>query len=431
MMKLNMRWLPMVVAGAALITGCGADSAQTPAGTHSTESRTPTEATPTLGPFPAQCYAPADTPEPGDGNAELVRNDPGIQAALAALDSQIDAAFKEKGLPSVAIGVVYDQGVLWSRGYGFADIDAQRLATPGTVYRIGSNTKMFTATMLLQLRDAGKLLLDEPLAQYAPEVTLLIGANSWPQPTFREAASHTAGLAPNLFYVEADRDVFLAKVATTSLDAEPGSGFAYSNLGFQLLGYTLEVIAAEPYRQYVTEHILRPLGMESSGFDATAGDRLATGYAVDGAGERAPVGPFDLAGGYMAPAGALYSSVDDMAKFVELQFRSGPAAGAQILSSDSLRELRRPNARVPDDNVWGLKGACYGLGTFQDEEFGHAGFGHIGRVPGYASIVWMVPDLKLGIIVLANQIDYAPAADIANMIRGALTPALGQALGGE
>ncbi len=429
-MKLNTRRLLLVIAAAALIAGCGEDTAKTPATAPSSQSASaPVGATATTGPLQANCYAPTDAVGPGEGKADLVRNDPGVQAALAALDTQIVAAFKEKGLPSVAVGVVYDQNMLWSRGYGFADVDAQRPATPGTVYRIGSNTKMFTATMLLQLRDAGKLQLDELMAKYAPEVTLLTGTNTWPQPTFRQAASHTAGLAASPFYVEADRDVFLQKVATTSLTAEPGSGFVYSNLGFQLLGYTLETIAGEPYRQYVTEHILRPLGMESSGFDAIAGDRLATGYAVDGAGQRAPVGSFDLAGGYMAPAGALYSSVDNMAKFVELHFRSAPAADAQILSSDSLRELRRPNVRVPDDNRWGLKSACYGLGMFQDVEFGRAGFGHTGGVPGYASIVWMVPALKLGIIVLANQIDYAPAADITNMIRGVLTPALSQALG--
>jgi len=187
------------------------------------------------------------------------------------------------------------------------------------------------------------------------------------------------------------------------------------------------VVAGEPYRQYVVAHILRPLGMDNSGFDpAAAGERLATGYGAEAGGTRRKNAGYDI--GEMAPAGQLFSSVDDMAKFVELQFRSAPAGGAPVLSSESLREMRRPNTHVSASGD--APEFCYGLGVYLDERFGHAGFGHDGAGIGYRSRVWMVPDLKLGIIVLTNQ-DGADAVvrQIRDLIRGTLTPVLSTTLG--
>ena len=97
----------------------------------------------------------------------LARN-PGVAAALTVLDSWIDATVAQREQPGLSIGVVFDQDLIWAKGYGFADLERRLPATPGTLYRIASISKLFTATAVLQLRDAGKLRLDDPLSQHLP-----------------------------------------------------------------------------------------------------------------------------------------------------------------------------------------------------------------------------------------------------------------------
>src|SRR5215467_10417551 len=108
--------------------------------------------------------APAQEPV-----SALDRNDPEIRATLAKIESDVEKAIQEKKIPGLSIAIVFNQQVLLSKGFGFADLEKKVPATAATVYRIGSITKLFTALMLMQLRDAGKLNLDDPIEKYVPE----------------------------------------------------------------------------------------------------------------------------------------------------------------------------------------------------------------------------------------------------------------------
>src|SRR5579871_4447234 len=157
-------------------------------------------------------------------------------------------------LPSVAAAVVRKGEVIWANAVGLADYDDDREATPGTQYRIGSITKTFTATAVMQLRDAGALDLDDRLEQHLPGIE-----NG--SPTLRRMLAHVSGLQREV------GEMFVDGTTPTEADLVPGFALApaqahhYSNLAFGLLGRVVSATSGVPYMQYVDERILRPLGL--------------------------------------------------------------------------------------------------------------------------------------------------------------------------
>jgi CubicO group peptidase (beta-lactamase class C family) len=197
-----------------------------------------------------------------------------VRAALAGLDVQIEAARQEQHVPGLSVVIVADQDVLFLKGYGLADLVNALPATPHTIYRIGSNTKLFTATMLMQLRDAGKLQLDDPVERYLPAFSIPSRFPDSPPITFRQLATHTSGLpleAPLEYGYHFTRtfpsiEALLSSLTYLERCQPPYTAYRYSNLGFNILGHTLAQIAQQPYAEYVTQHLLNPLGMNDSGF---------------------------------------------------------------------------------------------------------------------------------------------------------------------
>ncbi len=203
--------------------------------------------------------------------------------------SRLDSERRQRGVAGTSVGVVYDQTLIWSEGLGTANVETGAPADSDTLYRVGSITKLFTDTMLLQLRDAGRLTLDDPVTNALPDLQVS-NPYTGSAPTFRQIASHTSGLpreAPlnywrtRTFPTEAE---LLDSLKGTSLIAAPGTVYQYSNLGVSLEGMALERVAGEPYRAWVEGHILTPLGMQSSGFELTsaARSRLAVGSSAAG-----------------------------------------------------------------------------------------------------------------------------------------------------
>jgi CubicO group peptidase (beta-lactamase class C family) len=122
------------------------------------------------------------------------RNDPDIQTLFETLDAQLETERVDRGVPGLSVAIVHDQDIVWARGFRYVNLEAGIPADPQTVYRVGSVTKLFTATMLMQLRDAGKLCLDDPVEQYMPAFRLKTRLGEASAPTSRQIASHTAGL---------------------------------------------------------------------------------------------------------------------------------------------------------------------------------------------------------------------------------------------
>jgi len=340
---------------------------------------------------------------------EPLAQQPEVAAALQVLDAWVGAAVASRAVSGLAIGIVHDQDVLWAKGYGFADVERKVTVTPATMFRIASISKTFTATAIMQLRDAGKLKLDEPLTTYLPSFAFKNAHPDGPTITIRHLLTHTSGLPRELAEplwndpkaLTRDEALRLLGQAESIFAAE--REFKYSNLGFAILGEVVAAVSGEPYAQYVESHILKPLGMAATRVTPRADTPgLATAYTLRGPdNSRAPIEFVDL--GWFGPAGGLASSVDDLAKFIALQFRDRAVGGPQILKGSTLREMRRPQWLRPD---WQTG---QGLGFALRRAEGILRVGHGGFLPGQSTLISFAPASKLGVVVLTNAAGVSPS----------------------
>ncbi len=358
-----------------------------------------------------------------------IADSPTVRAALTLVDAQIEQERRRRHVPGISAGVVLDQELIWSQGYGHALLDGNVPADADTIYRVASISKLFTATMLMQLRDAGKLQLDDPIEKYLPEFKVTSPFPDARPITFRQMVSHGSGLTREGAHTGWDTmdmpviETLLALAQQAEMRLPTMTEPKYSNLGIAILGHALSRIAGVPYQQYIDQNILGPLGMASSGFDrgALAQDKFAQGYHRDAARQPFPAKHWDEQG--FKPAGGMYSTVNDIAKFMSLQFRDAAPGGAQILGGSTLREMQMPVIVSPDFE------SGYGIGWGIRRQTGYKVIGHSGGLPGYTTNITLVPALKLGVIVFTNY-GTAPV-EITNTLLDILIPVFKRTLAAQ
>lgn len=322
-----------------------------------------------------------------------------IDAVAAELDAAAIDAVREKRLPGIAAGVVHEGELVWSSAPGFADVAARRRPDAATLYQIASITKTFTATAIMQLRDEGRLHLDEPAVEYLPE---LRGAASPFGPietvSLRRLLAHESGLMgdpPGTDWsgptYESDPAASLARIAEFSTSVPPSTQQKYSNIGFQLLGEVVARVSGTPYAQRIRETILDPLGMTSTSFDPLSDElaaRRAVGYAARGFSDELRHAPV-MSG--IGAEGGLWSCVDDLARWISAQFTD------QVLSSRTLAEMHKP--RYLGDDEWI---EAWGIGWYAIRRESAVWVQHSGGLHGFTSNVCFDPKAKVGAIVLVN-----------------------------
>jgi len=329
---------------------------------------------------------------------------PHLTSTLDQITERLEEQRRTLGIPGLSAAIVYNQDVILAHGFGVARYDSRTPADEHTIYHQQSVGKLFTTAMMMQLRDRGAICLDDPIEQYLPQFGVRWRSGDRPRITFRHLASHTSGLpmeAP-LDYVTSTQfpsiETVLQSLEDNHLLAPPMKAFKYSNLGFAVLGHALETVAGQPYKEYVLTHILQPLGMARSGFDlhAETSRQVAVGY-VPASGEGATEVGRVIDAGAFVPAGGVWASVMDMAKFISLQFRDGPAEGAQILRGTTLREMHAPLMFIDTD--WH---EAIALGGVLGRVAGWGGLMAAGGANGFTSTVGYLPDLKLGMVLSMN-----------------------------
>jgi len=352
---------------------------------------------------------------------------PEIRAVLDLLAAWIESQRAYSGLPALSMGIVRDQEVVWAVGFGEADPATRAPATSDTLYRIASITKLFTATAILQLRDAGNLRLDDPVARHLPWFAVASRHADAPPITVRHLITHTSGLPR-----EAAFPYWTDGEFPTAEDLRQGLGrqeavlpsetrWKYSNLALALAGEIVTAASGERYEDYVARRVLEPLGMTSTLVRSPdpADKRLAAGFGrrlPDGSRARAP---FTDSRGITAAAN-MTTSVNDLARFAMLQFRDAPAGGAQILRGSTLREMHRVHWLDPD---WA---AGWGLG-FRVMRIGQKTFiGHAGAVRGYRTMLRICPADKLAVIALTSADDGNPVLFVERAFEW-LAPAIARA----
>src|SRR6185369_2268909 len=262
-----------------------------------------------------------------DAKDPLAKN-PGVAAALEVFDAWSDWTAKNRDQPAVSIGIVHDQELVFAKGYGFADLAKKTPATPDTAYRIASISKTFTAHCLLQLRDAGKLSLDDPVTKWVPELKFSNVDPARPVLTIRHLITHTGGVPREVdgtYWNDMSfptREAMLPVLNRMGLALPPETEWKYSNVAVGLSGYVVEAASGEKYPDYVARHVLEPLGMAGTRvMPAKDMPTLAVAYGRRMPGKPRRLEPFFF-GNYMLAASNLASTVNDLAKYVELQFRT-------------------------------------------------------------------------------------------------------------
>jgi CubicO group peptidase (beta-lactamase class C family) len=305
---------------------------------------------------------------------------------------------RKTGVPGLSIALVSDRQVIWAEGFGYADRERKRPATPDTVYQIGSITKLLNAVLCMQFAEQGRIDLDRPFSEYLPEFSM---RTRWPQArpiTARALLCHHAGLPTYLlkgFFSDQPLTALLDQLKDEHLAYEPHTVFNYSNLGPDLLGLALERLSRRSYAELLDRQLLEPLAMRFTGF-APRGDmatRLARGYVHD-----EPTAPTPIRD---APAGGLYSSVLDLAQFMRCILADGTLDGRRVLGENALGDMLTPQyAACPLDfgHRFGLGWMLSGLPIAD----GGRQAWHNGGTKAFLSQLALLPDRKLGIVVLAN-----------------------------
>jgi CubicO group peptidase (beta-lactamase class C family)/D-alanyl-D-alanine dipeptidase len=306
----------------------------------------------------------------------------------------------EKQLPALSI-LLYDgdSRSSWAAGYGFQDAERKVAASPDTVYRVGSISKLVTDLAVMQLVEQGQLDLDAPLKEYLSDVQ---PQNAFDNPTtLRLLMSHRSGLvreSPVGNYFDPTEPSLADTVQSlnqTHLVLAPGTKTKYSNAGIAVVGYVLEKVLQTPFAAIAQNQLLQPLAMTHSGFVLEQPMRplLADGWMWTYDGRRFVAPSFALG---TSPAGNLYSSVRDLQKLLAMILDQGRAGDQQLIRPETLASMMAPE-RSEDGTP-----QRYGIGFHVSEFQGHRRIGHGGAVYGYSSQFSALPDRKLGVIVASS-----------------------------
>ena len=359
-----------------------------------------------------------------DPQAPAPSRDERVAALLPELDKiYADLAGKEH-LPGLVYGVVLDGKLVHAKALGMADVERKIPATGSTEFRIASMTKSFVAMAALKLRDEGKLRLDDPVADYLPEVRRVqLPTTDSPALTIRQLMTMTTGLPEDNPWGDRQMAVPNARIEQLvggglSFSNAPGQSFEYSNLGYILLGKVVSKVSGMRFQDYVTREILRPLGMNNTRWEYTqaAPGKLALGYRWDrDHWELEPI----LPDGDGAAMGGLITTMDDFARYVAFHLdawpaRSDPERGP--LRRASVREMQLPQAfaglgakatlsdgKTPNPNV---SFYSYGLVWSRDSRQ-VVSSGHSGGLPGFGSQYRFAPDHGVGVFAFTN-LRYGP-----------------------
>jgi len=338
--------------------------------------------------------------------------------SFARLEEFIFAKMSETKLPGLSAAIVKGDEVIWSKAFGFRDLERGLAATPHTLYGIGSVTKSFTALSIMRLAEQGKLRLDDPVARYMPidikpggeaiRISHLMSHSSGiPALAYAEAVIRGAtGAGENWFPIASCADLltFMADAQDWTI-ARPGERWFYLNEGYILLGNIIEKCSGMPYEEYVHKHVLAPLGMERSFFSKEAVEKdpdAATPYIITRDGERKPsTYPY----GGISADGGLISSVLDLSRYVAMYLGQGERGRVRLLSPESVEAMETPQIPLPHQGPFGKGSYGYGLSIAPDF-LGHKLVGHGGSVLVATAYIGFIPQQGVGIALLANGSGY-------------------------
>lgn len=302
----------------------------------------------------------------------------------------------------LSAAIIVDDHIVWSKGYGYANRETNKIATSDTVYRVGSISKIPNAIAVLKFKAAGKVDLDEPITHYIPELKVKSRFATEPAFTPQQLMTHHSGLPSDIVKgmwgeKPAPFQGIVSLLAEEYLAYTPDTIHSYSNLGADLLGIMLERVSGTEYEAVMQESVLKPLGMVNSSYrlEPHIMRKLSQGYNKNGQLEK-DVAIRDV------PAGNLYSSVNDLGKMMIMLLNDGVYDGKEVLPADLVREMfRAQNDAVLLDGNFKIGYEFF----LKNPSLAYAGddFTHSGHMNLFHGNVMGVKKDKIAVVVLANS----------------------------
>ena len=343
------------------------------------------------------------------------------QHAYKVIDSLFSDYAAKNNCPGTVYAIVGPEGTMHSGKIGYGNLEKRYAADEHTAFRIASMTKSTVAMAILQLRDAGKLSLDDPAAKYIRELdSIKYPTADSPPLTVRNLLTHAAGFPEDNPWGDRQLGISDEKMLDMfrkgiSFSNAPGIAYEYSNMGFAMLGYIIKKVSGQRYEDYITQNIFRPLGMDHSYWEYSdvPEKTLALGYRyLNGQHVKQPM----LHDGAYGAMGGLITTLEDFQRYVSFHLSAWPPRNEPEhgpLRRSSLREMQK---------AWQFSGlysgsACplvtaYGYGLrWSTNCHGTVSVGHSGGLPGFGSNWTILPDYGIGMICFSNS-TYAPASRI-------------------
>lgn len=338
---------------------------------------------------------------------QLLLADDSIEHELALVSDWLEAQIAYDRVPGVAAAIVHDQELVWSGAFGRADLESGEPVTTDTIFGICSISKLFTGIAAMQLRDQGRLSVDDTVESLLPWFNLGQTFEGSPPITLQGVLTHSAGLpreSDSPYWMGPDfafptRAAVRETMAGQSTIYPAARYYQYSNLGLTLVGEIVAEISGQAYATYVEDNILDPLGLEDTTVGFPADDRetrIATGYGFPGRDGRLPRMPrYDTRG--IAPAAGLTSTVLDLADFASWQFRLMGGESDDVLAANTLREMQRAHWLEHDWSV--ARGLAFGNYRIGERTL----VGHGGHCPGFRTQLYLDPLTEYAVVLFANR----------------------------
>ena len=349
-----------------------------------------------------------------------------IESTFPVVEQMIKNYAEAHHFPGYAFGLVVDGKLVYKSSGGYANLEQKIPASSSSMFRIASMSKSFTALAILQLRDQGKLHLDDPVQMYIPAMKNQGLTKDAPVITIRHLMSHSAGFPEDNPWGDrqlADTEEELLKLIKEGISFSNTAGiqYEYSNLGFTMLGYIIHKVSGLTYDAYIKKNILAPLGMNETTYEFSnvPEKNLANGYRYINNQFRKETLLHD---GIYGSMGGMITSIDMFSKYVALHQMAWPERNDPEtfpIKRSSLREMHQsskfislmPNYTYPSGRVIAATSSyTYGLNWMHDA-LGRNSVGHSGGLPGFGSNWRFMPDYGIGVILFAN-VTYAPTSVI-------------------
>jgi CubicO group peptidase (beta-lactamase class C family) len=316
---------------------------------------------------------------------------------FAPLEALTRSELKRNNVPGAAIGIVVDGQLAFAKGFGVASVETGEPVSSNMLFRIGSTTKMFTAAGLVLLAEEGKVKLDAPIGDCVKGLHASVA-----RLTSHQLLTHTSGLADANAVVGPHDETALAG-RVRALDAkdffdEPGKLYSYSNPGYWAAGLVAQEVSGKLYADHLRERIFEPLGMERTTFRPTMAVTwpFALGHGPEDRSPAKVIRPLsDNAAVW--PAGQMFTTAPEFARFCMAFMDGGKLDGKQVLSPFVIEKLSAPHAPVANDD------RHYGYGLSVRDEGGLRWLSHTGSRSGYGSQARMCPQKKFAVIILCNK----------------------------